>query len=443
MRRRTSRSIGRAAAGLLLVATVAACGDDDDATDATSAGAETAAPTSPPAAATGTTDAPDDSSASSATDAAPATSAAPATGEPILVGLANDEGAAVNFPEYREGAEAAVALINADGGVNGAPIELITCIADGSPEASVNCANRFVDASAVAYVAGLEVGADAALPVLESAGIPYVSPTAWGPGQYTDANAFILHTAGGAFQAGSIAALAEAGATKIANFHYDIPTSTATEPLYDSIAEEVGVELFHVGVPIQGADWNASVATAVANGADALIGYFNEIDCTNLVRGARAAGFDGPIAPGSCSDYVTELGDDAVGTITVADRYPADLRDDAPPEAQVQIDAYVAAMDEAGYGDKAGGLARNSFSTVYELAEIMKTIDGEVTAESLTVALTGLTDFPGFMGPDINCTEPFGAIPRACSAEVIVISVLDGPTRAIEGGFVDMSRFGD
>lgn len=426
MRRTMNTSRRAVIAGLVLVGTTPV-GTDAAAPEPTTPATEGSAAHDTTTAGTGTTEG----------------STGPAIGEPIIVGLANDEGAAVNFPEYREGAEAAVAHINENGGVNGSPIELLTCIADGSPEASVNCANQFVDAGAVAYVAGLEVGADAALPILESAGIPYVSPTAWGPGQYTDPNAFILHTAGGAFQAGSISALADTGATKIANFHYAIPTSKATEPLYDGIAEEVGIELFHVEVPVQGADWNASVATAIANGADALIGYFNEIDCTNLVRGARAAGFTGPIAVGSCSDYVAEVGDDAVGTITVADRYPTDLRDDAPPEVQEQIDTYVEAMETAGYGDKVGGLARNSFSTVYELAEIMKTIDGEVTAAALTEALTGLTDFPGFMGPAINCTEPFQAIPRACSAEVIVIEVVDGPTRVASGGFVDMSQYGD
>lgn len=452
--------------GVALASLLASCGSDDDAgTTQASAPVTTPSATTPatvaattpettPDTAAGTTAATEETEApttdteetTAATEAETDTTAAagPADGEPIIIGLANDEGAAVNFPEYRVGAEAAVQYINENGGVNGRPIELIICIADGSPEASVNCANQFVDGGAIAYVAGLEVGSDAALPILESAGIPYVTPTAWAAAQRTDPNAFALHTAGGAFQAATIQALFDAGATNIANFHYNIPTSKASEPLFDASAEKIGVDLFHVEVPVQGADWSAAVASAIANDADALIGYFNETDCTNLVRGARDAGFDGPIGAGSCSDYVAELGEDAVNTISVADRYPSDLRDSAPPEVQDQIDLYVQAMEDAGSDELAGGLARNSFSTMYELGEIMKGIDADITGASLRAELEQLDGFPGFMGPDLNCVDqPYKAIPRHCSAEVIVITVEEGPTRVAGDEFLDMSAFGD
>lgn len=450
----------RLAAGLALISLLAACGSDDDeagttqaSTASTSASTtaettaetagETTAETAAPATDQVTTEPTEPEDTTPDTSSSTETTGGPATGDPILLGLANDEGAAVNFPEYRLGAEAAVQHINENGGVNGRPIELIVCIADGSPEASVNCANQFVDEGAIAYVAGLEVGSDAALPILESAGIPYITPTAWAAAQRVDENSFALHTAGGAFQAATIKALFDEGATNIANIQYGIPSVIGSQPLYDAAAEMVGVDLFHVDVPVQGADWSAAVASAIANGADALIGYFNETDCTNLVRGAREAGFEGPIGAGSCSDYVETLGDDAVNTISVADRYPADLRDSAPPDVQEQIDLYVQAMEDAGSGEFAGGLARNSFSTLYELDQIMETIDGDITGESLRAALEQLDGFPGFMGPDLNCVaQPYKSIPRHCSAEVIVIHVEDGPVRVPSDEFLDMSAFG-
>lgn len=358
----------------------------------------------------------------------PAATSASSTGPIITIGLANDEGAAVNFPEYRLGAEAAVRYINAHGGVNGSPIKIIPCIADGSPEASVNCANKFVDAKAVAYVSGLDVGSDAALPVLKSAGIPYVTPTAWGLAQASDPDAFALHTAADAFAAASIKALVDGGAKNIANFHYAIPHSDQAEAQYNSYAGKLGVKLFGVGVPPAGADWSAAVATALASKPDALIGFFNETDCTSFVQAARSGGFTGPIAAGSCSDYVAKLGDQAANTISVADRWPYDMRAYASSNVQAQLDIYSQAMIAAGYGDKVNGLARNSFATLIELGEIMRKIDGTVTPAALHSALAATNNLPGFMGPNVDCaSHPWPTSSSSCSSQVLQIKVVKGP----------------
>ncbi len=373
-------------------------------------------------------------------------SPAAAGAKTITFGLANDEGAGVNFPEYRIGAEAAVKYINANGGVNGSQIKLIICKADGSPEGSINCANKFIDAKVAAYVAGLDVSSDAALSALKSAGIPYVTPTAWGDEQAKDSNAFDLHTASDAFSVAAIKALADAGAKNIANFHYAIPHSVQAEPAYNAAAAKDGVKLFHVQVPATGADWSAAVTTALAKKADAMIGFFNEADCTNLVRAARAAGFTGLIAVGSCSDYVKALGAASENTITVADKWPTDLRSSAPPAVQKQLDTYVAAMKADGNGDLASGLARNSYSTLIELATIMKGISGPITAATLKTALNGIRDIPGDFGPELKCADhPWPSQPRTCSSEVLAIKVVKGPNGpkrvAVGGGFVDVAPF--
>src|SRR5689334_1398180 len=69
-------------------------------------------------------------SSGSATTAA---SGGAATGEPITLGLTNMEGGAISLPEVRNGMEAAIAYVNAHGGVNGRPFKLLRCDVDGSP----------------------------------------------------------------------------------------------------------------------------------------------------------------------------------------------------------------------------------------------------------------------------------------------------------------------
>ncbi len=68
------------------------------------------------------------------------------TGEPIVVGLLNQEDAPVgSFPDLRKGAEAAVRHVNADlGGVGGRPIRLESCATRGTAESSQSCATRIV-----------------------------------------------------------------------------------------------------------------------------------------------------------------------------------------------------------------------------------------------------------------------------------------------------------
>ena len=200
MRDHSSRRRLAAVAVFVALAFVAAsCGDDSDSdssSDTTGGAATTAAgaaTTGGGAATTGGSD-------------------VDLTGQTIKLGVANNEGPALSLPEFRHGVEVAVDYVNANGGINGAEIEIIECINDGSPEGSVNCANQFVDEGAVAYFAAIDVGADAALPILTSAGIPYVSTEPWGATQKTDPISWILGAPQGAYTAGPLQALADLGA---------------------------------------------------------------------------------------------------------------------------------------------------------------------------------------------------------------------------------------
>jgi len=96
-----------------------------------------------------------------------------------------------------------------------------------------------------------------------------------------------------------------------------------------------------------------------------------------------------------------------------------------------------AAMDADGQSANLNGFATASFATMMELAEIMKTIHGPVTAASLKTAL-GKADVAGFLGPAVNCAKrPFGALePAACNADMLMFKVTvgaSGPERQLVG----------
>ena len=82
--------------------------------------------------------------------------------DPVLVGLINMENSpAGSFPEARVAIEAAADWVNSElGGINGRPIELVTCITDFSIEKSQSCAQEMVMAGVVAVTTGIDMGSN-------------------------------------------------------------------------------------------------------------------------------------------------------------------------------------------------------------------------------------------------------------------------------------------
>ncbi|HEY4332951.1 MAG TPA: ABC transporter substrate-binding protein, partial [Ilumatobacteraceae bacterium] len=229
-------------------------------------------------------------------------------------------------------------------------------------------------------------------------------------------------------------ALKTAGATSLGYFYYDIPTVQQATPAIEAIAKGLGIKIVPISISITNPDWTAAVATAMADGVGSMWGVLQEGDCTNMVRAARSAGFDGPIAVGSCSAYIAALGKQAVNTLAVWPYYFPQLADAAPASIQSQLKIYTAAMQAAGHGDVLDSYATASFATTMELSEILKTINGPVTGETLTAALQK-AQVPGFMGPDVNCAGGvFPGQPTACNSKILLLKVVDsasGPVRQL------------
>ena len=151
-----------------------------------------------------------------------------ATGEPIKVGFVNSEGGAFSVPELRVGNEVAETYINDQlGGVTGRPLQVTRCTTDGSPEASIDCANQLVEEGVVAVVEGTDLGGDAMLPILADAGVPLVGHVQFGPGRMFDDNAYYFGAAALAYGAAALRFYADEGAESISWFLPDEPSSHA------------------------------------------------------------------------------------------------------------------------------------------------------------------------------------------------------------------------
>ena len=395
----------------------------------------------------GGSEAPADSEAPAASEA-PVDSAAPAsdidrTGQTIKVGYVNNDALSTAF---RTGGQTAIDQINATGGIHGATIEVVECNADGSPEGSINCANKLVEEGVAIAYTGLDVGSDAAIPIYSSAGIPYVTSNGWGPIQENDPIATILHAASGSFFLNPLSYFKDNGILKTGTFFSDTPAGNAYQPIIQEYSKKLGMETLVAIVDANAPDFTTAIATLQSQGVEAMWGILTEPNCIGLVSAARQVGYTGPLFAGSCSFYINLLADQAVGTLTQADIYVYDAYDDAPAEIQARLDDYATTMTEAGHAEDIPGFAQAVFGAWMELKAILESIPGdqEITSESFLAAINIGATFPGWFGPDLKCgAKIWPDATQACHATNAVYEVVkrdDGTMgRKLVGDFKDAS----
>ncbi|MFZ4719560.1 MAG: ABC transporter substrate-binding protein [Ilumatobacteraceae bacterium] len=431
------RSVVRLAAMLAAVTmTAAACSSDSssDAVDTTTAATEPSADTTTPA----ETTTPSETTGASTIDR---------TGETIKVGYVNNEGGAFSLPEFRIGGEVAIDEINKDGGINGATIEVVGCLADASPEGSINCANQLIEAGVVLAYTGIDVASDAALPLYQEAGIPYVTSNGWGAAQGNADGSHILHAASDAYSVGPFALAADLNITKVANVSEQTPAGESfVNEITKPIAETLGIELQTITVDPAAPDWAAAVATAQSSGAEMIWGQLTEPGCIGMVGAARAAAFEGEVFAGSCSFYIPAVGDAAVGTYTQGDLYFPSMKSFAPERIAQNLTDYEAAMEAAGQADYIEGFAAAAYGAWMELRAILERVEGDMTAETVEAELNSGEVTPGWFGPDIKCgAAPWPTSKSSCSASIAVYEVVkndDGTVgRAVAKDFFDAYEY--
>jgi branched-chain amino acid transport system substrate-binding protein len=380
---------------------------------------------------------------SSAGDTTATSAGTRASGEPIRIGFVNSEGGAFSVPELRVGNEVAESYINEQlGGVKGRPLQVSRCTTDGSPEASIDCANQLVEDGVVAVVEGTDLGGDAMLPILADAGVPLVGHVQFGPGRMFDDNSYYFGAAALAYGAAALRFYADEGAESVTWFLPDEPSSHAfTDSVLEPTSDQLGIDYKTVYYDAASPNWAVLAATAVSEAPD-VSGSIAATDaqCAEMIGALRDAGYQGRILAASCVGLYDALGDDAVGVDTDADHWHPGDPASAPADKRGELEEYAAVMQAAGEDDLISGNAIISFADMINLSRIMSTIDGPIDGAAVAGALRATRDFDSYAGPTISCDRSVIPGNSACSTDLLFFQVQDdGSVEAVTNDYVDVT----
>ena len=275
-----TRSTRRAAAAVAALALVlAACGGDDDDTAGTDA-----------------PDAPAATEASAATDAP-----AEPSGDPVIIaGLTSLTGSFGPWGlQVQDGMKLAVADVNAAGGVDGRPLELMIVDDQSDPEEGASQLERIIEEGAVA-VGGI-ISSGVAVPaaaIAEEEGVPLFLVKAGTPAALTAESRYTFRTClpAAPMVPGPIIQYAEAnGITKIGGIVADYPWGQAIKAAMEETFADSGVELQIEVAPLEEQDFTTYLRSLEGFGPELIVATGHPPGSSAITAQSADLGFEIPV----------------------------------------------------------------------------------------------------------------------------------------------------
>ncbi len=416
-------------AALALVGVAAACGGEEEAAPPPPAATTEEAPATeaPPA----TTEAPPETTEAATTEEAPADpfgTPNEATGEPLVFGLLNVEAGPITFPEVRIAEEAAAQYVNEYlGGINGRPIEIVSCVTDLQASTSQRCANQILDENPVAILGSADPGSPGAIPVWERANLAYLGGAPFTPVEQASPNAVIFSSISiGDNAAASVFAAQELGATTASVVYTDDPPGqfSALAVIVPTMKNVGFTKVTEVPIPQTAADASSYAAAAWADEPDVIY-----VDSPNACPAVLKALVDiGSTAEklgiDPCTDprAIEAAGGGAEGLYFAAPVLPLSSDD---PDVQL----FNAVMAKYAPADTTlNTLTVLGFQTVMNAWEMLSTLpEDQLTTEGILNAFRTGSDHHNFMAHPYTCDgNQLAGAPALCNAYQIILQIQDG-----------------
>lgn len=317
---------------------------------------------------------------------------------PIKFGmLAPFSGSEAAFGDYMKyGAQLAINEINADGGVLGQDIELVTEDDGCDATMAVAAANKLVTEGVTASVGGYCSGATLpTLPIFEKAGIPMVIPAA-NSNKLVEANVesvFLINGTGDQQAEAAIAYAKKIGAKSVGVIDDATAYSADLAAAFTKQAEAEGVTVSLSETITPGENDYSSVATALANTQPDLVywtGYYQEGGL--IVRQAVDAGFKGVFLLGDGSvdaKFIEIAGAEYAKNVVATFTKTPDMLEGA--------ESWVADYEKLA-GAAPGPYSIQTYDAVKVMAQAIEDA-GTTDIAKVASALQALNEFPTLTGP--------------------------------------------
>jgi ABC-type branched-subunit amino acid transport system substrate-binding protein len=223
-----------------------------------------------------------------------------ATGAPILIGSSGSlHNPAYTEPELKAGLDAAVASVNAAGGIKGHPLKLDFCDSQYDPNKELSCARHLISDKVVAAVHP-SIFADssgAEFKLYKQAGISIFGGYGVSPFELTDSNSYPLSSGLVGWVYGAAKALKDAGATKISVVGDTNPPSQFFVSLAAGALKTMGYANVNKITGDDKADptYATAAAKATGGGTDGILIGTGPVDFPVAVKAIKATGYQGKI----------------------------------------------------------------------------------------------------------------------------------------------------
>lgn len=311
---------------------------------------------------------------------------------PVKFGmLAPFSGSEAAFGDYMKfGAQLAIDEVNADGGVNGRDVELVTEDDACDATASVAAANKLVSAGVQGSVGGYCSGATLpTLPIFAEAGIAMVIPAA-NSTKLVDQGAFMINGTGTQQGAAAVAYATKLGAKSIVVIDDTTDYSVDLANQFEEQAGDLNVAKRESVNPDE-KDFSANINSVLGANPDFIFwtGYYQAGGL--LINQLRTAGYDGTVlvGDGSVDAQLSAIAGDAIANV-----YGTFTR---TPDMLEGGEEWVEAYKGVSGGAEPGPYSMQTYEAVKVLAEAMNEA-GSTDYEAVTAALKGLKNFPLLSG---------------------------------------------
>jgi branched-chain amino acid transport system substrate-binding protein len=327
---------------------------------------------------------------------------------------------------------AAVAQINATGGINGHPISITICDDQYNANVAQSCAEKAVAAHDVAVVNGEEDFSASVIPTLQSAKTAFIGNLVQTVQDATSPISFPL--TGGAYDNAGAAGeeAVHLGCSKVGVVVGDFGaiTNTLYSALKIGIKRAGGADVANITTAISQTDYAPTVASAVAKGAKCLVPFLSTAATTAILTASRQQGNLPVTMPGSSLAPLSSLGGVADGDyIVCAGRVPTD--------ASAQVQAANKAIKQYAPGTALTEDSLQAYAAVLLLKDGLKKVAGSYTPTSVLAAMNSLTGastggiFPPYT---TSSPAPYTNQPRVFNPTTITYKI-NGTSTDPAGGF--------